>query len=550
MENIGGDPNDMSYRYKMPRIQTKIEGKGNGIKTVFPNIEPVCTALKRPPIYVIKYFGSELGALSKYDPKTKLGVVNGAHTFEAIHTILLKFIQQFVLCTHCGNPETDEEVVGDKLVLTCRACGRQFHANPAHKLTNFIISEAQKSQTGKRHKKGKDKEEEEVVEEVAEEAEAGEEDEEERRRRERHERKKRHREQKEEGGEDEERRTHHKEHRHSKDEIKTGEGEKETDKESANDEGDEGGKGEGEDEEERRRRHHDKEKKRRHKERKERKERSGSVSGTTEGEESGTSPTPSPSPTSSSFSENEDLFIQANEIMQEMSRKSVAHQLMMIEREREKLGIVGWNVGDEKEEEEEGEDADKDEKSEEEKEKEKEAKMLERARIGVSLRAPDHPMMAVVEGLLNWEMNGDAVVKQGEAITAKSVEKVADKLKVREGEMGQLSILVALERMMALEQKSDNKKQKDQQNTDENEDMEWCHILNCLYQKDLVDDAMILAWHQNVPVSLRYGISEEDAQKTREKSTAFIDWLNGEDEEEQVEDQAEEDNDSEDIDDL
>jgi hypothetical protein len=33
----------------MPVLQTKIEGRGNGIKTVIPNMEDVARALARPP---------------------------------------------------------------------------------------------------------------------------------------------------------------------------------------------------------------------------------------------------------------------------------------------------------------------------------------------------------------------------------------------------------------------------------------------------------------------------------------------------------------------
>lgn len=55
----------------MPKIQTKIEGKGNGIKTVLVNISDVARALDRPIIYLMKYFSFELGAQIKIDNKVK-----------------------------------------------------------------------------------------------------------------------------------------------------------------------------------------------------------------------------------------------------------------------------------------------------------------------------------------------------------------------------------------------------------------------------------------------------------------------------------------------
>ncbi len=47
--NIRRDVDDMFYRYKMPKLQAKIEGKGNGIKTLVVNMVDVAKSLNRPP---------------------------------------------------------------------------------------------------------------------------------------------------------------------------------------------------------------------------------------------------------------------------------------------------------------------------------------------------------------------------------------------------------------------------------------------------------------------------------------------------------------------
>ena len=63
----------------MPPIQSKIEGRGNGIKTNVVNMVDVAKALARPASYTTKYFGCELGAQTKFDEKSGLAIVNGAH---------------------------------------------------------------------------------------------------------------------------------------------------------------------------------------------------------------------------------------------------------------------------------------------------------------------------------------------------------------------------------------------------------------------------------------------------------------------------------------
>ena len=90
----------------MPRLQAKVEGKGNGIKTVIVNMVDVARALARPPTYVTKYFGCELGAQTQFDIKNERYIVNGSHDAAKMQDMLDGFIKKFVLCEQCDNPET------------------------------------------------------------------------------------------------------------------------------------------------------------------------------------------------------------------------------------------------------------------------------------------------------------------------------------------------------------------------------------------------------------------------------------------------------------
>lgn len=79
--NIAGltPVNDPAYRYKMPRLVGKVEGRGNGIKTVLVNVKEVGESLKREAPEITKFFGCELGAQTTYSADTDRAVVNGSH---------------------------------------------------------------------------------------------------------------------------------------------------------------------------------------------------------------------------------------------------------------------------------------------------------------------------------------------------------------------------------------------------------------------------------------------------------------------------------------
>ncbi|KAI3930510.1 hypothetical protein MKW98_022159 [Papaver atlanticum] len=155
MQNIGaGNSDDAFYRYKMPRMLTKIEGRGNGIKTNVVNMVDIAKALARPPSYTTKYFGCELGAQSKFDEKTGVALVNGAHDTAKLAGLLENFIKKFVQCYGCGNPETDVNITKTQMIqLKCAACGFVSDVDMRDKLTTFIIKNPPEQKKGGKDKK-------------------------------------------------------------------------------------------------------------------------------------------------------------------------------------------------------------------------------------------------------------------------------------------------------------------------------------------------------------------------------------------------------------
>lgn len=130
---------DPNYRYKMPRLVAKVEGRGNGIKTNIVNMGDIARALKRPPDYPTKFCGTELGAQSKFDPAEGKAIVNGAHEQRDLQALIDKFIEKFVLCENCRLPEIDLIVKKGRVQYSCNACGKKGEVDNAHKLATFII---------------------------------------------------------------------------------------------------------------------------------------------------------------------------------------------------------------------------------------------------------------------------------------------------------------------------------------------------------------------------------------------------------------------------
>lgn len=159
---------DQWYRYKMEPLKTKVEGKGNGIKTVIVNLTSVAKSVERPRKWILKFFGIELGAQTKDMEKSDRWIINGAHEASKLQSLLYDFNRKFVLCPaliytdadkekekatpkKCNNPETIFELQKGNTAMQfyCKACGARTPVTGSHKLYGIILQKLNEERKNK-----------------------------------------------------------------------------------------------------------------------------------------------------------------------------------------------------------------------------------------------------------------------------------------------------------------------------------------------------------------------------------------------------------------
>lgn len=122
---------DPFCRYQMSEVILKDEGFGNGLRTVFVNLEEIANELQRDKVMIMAYLSSVLGCKCITEKGDNMRwILYGRYTKEKIQECIYDFILACVLCTHCHKPETKMEIENkNDVVLKCSVCSK----------TSFII---------------------------------------------------------------------------------------------------------------------------------------------------------------------------------------------------------------------------------------------------------------------------------------------------------------------------------------------------------------------------------------------------------------------------
>lgn len=65
--------------------------------------------------------------------------MNGDHDAGKLQDLLDGFIQRYVLCPECENPETELSVRKQQIVQKCKACGHGRTVDLTHRLSTYIV---------------------------------------------------------------------------------------------------------------------------------------------------------------------------------------------------------------------------------------------------------------------------------------------------------------------------------------------------------------------------------------------------------------------------
>ena len=111
------EPTEFEDRFTVPVARVFIEGK----TTVLENFAEIADTLRRDPDHLMKHLLGELGTAGKVEGTR--AVFSGKFEQEQINTIIRGYVEDYVICSECGKPDTRLVKTERVLTLRCDACG-------------------------------------------------------------------------------------------------------------------------------------------------------------------------------------------------------------------------------------------------------------------------------------------------------------------------------------------------------------------------------------------------------------------------------------------
>jgi translation initiation factor 2 subunit 2 len=111
---VTGGPHE---RFIVPEPRVFIEGK----TTILENFAEIAGKLRREPDELMKYLVGELGTAGKIEGNR--AIFNGKFEQSNIHAVIRGYVEDYIICSECGRPDTRLVKDGRVTILRCEACG-------------------------------------------------------------------------------------------------------------------------------------------------------------------------------------------------------------------------------------------------------------------------------------------------------------------------------------------------------------------------------------------------------------------------------------------
>jgi len=147
--NVPKSKVDDFYRYQRDTLGSKQTKKN----IVLLNINTISDAISREEEEIVAYLKNVIKRQIKKD-KDQGWVIpnfNGTPLEHDLDMILEEFIEEYVICRGCGNPETEYDITSSSVSMRCLAC----HTTSQPKVSKYL---EQRMKDAKKNKKNKKKE--------------------------------------------------------------------------------------------------------------------------------------------------------------------------------------------------------------------------------------------------------------------------------------------------------------------------------------------------------------------------------------------------------
>jgi len=108
---------DTTSRFAIPAPSVFIEGK----TSIFENFGVIVDYINRDPDHLMKYLLRELGTAGRIEGSR--AIFQGKFNPENIEKLLDSYLEEYVICSECGSPDTHLLKSGRITMLKCDACG-------------------------------------------------------------------------------------------------------------------------------------------------------------------------------------------------------------------------------------------------------------------------------------------------------------------------------------------------------------------------------------------------------------------------------------------